>query len=672
MATYNLGRVLPRFRGQWDPTINYDKLDVVYFEGSSYMAISDNINKRPDENESDWVLSAAKGEPGEPGKDGPTYKAGKGISIVNNVISATGGGDEEGGESYFNGFGIDIDLATNQINAEVKATFDVSTEWKEIEMTGLSESDIEDWNERNVFYYRGKTYYSNGANHNYVLNGTKWDKQAWIGFTDIYGRDIYIDTKGVMRYYAGNIIMKYDDDNGWKQDTINISNCYGRYMVNGLDGYDYYFENSSKMYYHEPDGTSTWTKFTGAYNIDAAYIWSDENTTYYSNGSNQYYFDYDRNRWVPMTWRGDKRDISGFNVWRQGNNVLYSDGVNTYQLKYGDTWARIASTIDIYGLSILTDGDNVFHFYDGDAKQLVLGDRHYVTRHGDELVTEDFVTKNGVVKNDTGLENYRFTEVVGCVVPGTDGRKPYIIDNKIYVTTESRTYRFNPNTKLFEPIKVESRMSFVDFVNYNPDGSITTKNNAGAISMWNKESEGWGDVGTRPMLDKLYYKDNTVLCKRNAGSYYYMRLDETSPHAITYQNAPEPWQDYDKNIWIDEYMFLDSEGIIDTAHPFPNAKIVENQGKYVWTDINGVIRLDAPGVHKMLVGSGANAAWVDFTYYGGDIIPESSAVEYVYINGSKMYMSVVDKYKTNKSDYLATEEWVKSKLGDIESILKSL
>ena len=30
MATYNLGRILPRWLGIWDATVNYDKLDCKY------------------------------------------------------------------------------------------------------------------------------------------------------------------------------------------------------------------------------------------------------------------------------------------------------------------------------------------------------------------------------------------------------------------------------------------------------------------------------------------------------------------------------------------------------------------------------------------------------------------------------------------------------------------
>lgn len=60
MATYNLGRVLPIFKGTWDNSTQYKRLDVVYWTTSSWVAISDNTNSEPNENNSNW-LCIAKG-----------------------------------------------------------------------------------------------------------------------------------------------------------------------------------------------------------------------------------------------------------------------------------------------------------------------------------------------------------------------------------------------------------------------------------------------------------------------------------------------------------------------------------------------------------------------------------------------------------------------------------
>lgn len=43
----NIGRVMPVFRGRYDSNTKYEKSDVVYYKGSSYMAKKDNINTPP-------------------------------------------------------------------------------------------------------------------------------------------------------------------------------------------------------------------------------------------------------------------------------------------------------------------------------------------------------------------------------------------------------------------------------------------------------------------------------------------------------------------------------------------------------------------------------------------------------------------------------------------------
>lgn len=58
MATYNLGRILPRWLGIWDATVNYDKLDVVLWDKSSWVATTANINSEPTDDNTDWICIA--------------------------------------------------------------------------------------------------------------------------------------------------------------------------------------------------------------------------------------------------------------------------------------------------------------------------------------------------------------------------------------------------------------------------------------------------------------------------------------------------------------------------------------------------------------------------------------------------------------------------------------
>lgn len=58
----NIGRILPIFKGQWDSSTTYSKLDVVLQEGCSWVALRANTNVLPNlSNDSDWLMVAAKG-----------------------------------------------------------------------------------------------------------------------------------------------------------------------------------------------------------------------------------------------------------------------------------------------------------------------------------------------------------------------------------------------------------------------------------------------------------------------------------------------------------------------------------------------------------------------------------------------------------------------------------
>jgi len=60
MSVYNLGRVLPIFKGEYNPTETYENLDVVLYNGSSYVAINTTTNNLPTD-ENHWVLLALAG-----------------------------------------------------------------------------------------------------------------------------------------------------------------------------------------------------------------------------------------------------------------------------------------------------------------------------------------------------------------------------------------------------------------------------------------------------------------------------------------------------------------------------------------------------------------------------------------------------------------------------------
>lgn len=60
MSIYNLGRVLPIFKGEYDPSTTYENLDVVLYNGSSYVALNTTTNNLPTD-DNHWALVAMAG-----------------------------------------------------------------------------------------------------------------------------------------------------------------------------------------------------------------------------------------------------------------------------------------------------------------------------------------------------------------------------------------------------------------------------------------------------------------------------------------------------------------------------------------------------------------------------------------------------------------------------------
>lgn len=69
MAKQILGRVSIYLRGDYNSTTNYETLDVVTYNGSSYACLKDCVGIEPT-NTTYWQLLAEKGEQGEQGQQG--------------------------------------------------------------------------------------------------------------------------------------------------------------------------------------------------------------------------------------------------------------------------------------------------------------------------------------------------------------------------------------------------------------------------------------------------------------------------------------------------------------------------------------------------------------------------------------------------------------------------
>lgn len=75
MAEYNIGRILPIFKGTWNSSTSYSKLDVVYHSGNSYVASASSKGAIPSTTSSVWQILAAKGDTGATGAKGDKGEA---------------------------------------------------------------------------------------------------------------------------------------------------------------------------------------------------------------------------------------------------------------------------------------------------------------------------------------------------------------------------------------------------------------------------------------------------------------------------------------------------------------------------------------------------------------------------------------------------------------------
>lgn len=64
MSKILIGKIAPRLRGVWTRSQNYERLDIVNYAGSGYIALKDNSGALPT-NESVWMLIARRGEDGD-------------------------------------------------------------------------------------------------------------------------------------------------------------------------------------------------------------------------------------------------------------------------------------------------------------------------------------------------------------------------------------------------------------------------------------------------------------------------------------------------------------------------------------------------------------------------------------------------------------------------------
>ena len=65
MANIIIGRVAPLFKGEYDSAQKYNRMDIVSYQGSSYVCMYDETSNILPTDETKWLLVAAKGDTGQ-------------------------------------------------------------------------------------------------------------------------------------------------------------------------------------------------------------------------------------------------------------------------------------------------------------------------------------------------------------------------------------------------------------------------------------------------------------------------------------------------------------------------------------------------------------------------------------------------------------------------------
>ena len=115
MAKQILGRVSIVFKGEYNSTTNYEKLDIVSYNGSSYACLKDCVGVIPTDT-TYWQLVAQKGEQGEQGIQGEQGE--QGIQGIQGIQGVAGQDGQNGQDGYTPVRGTDYwtaeDIATIQ------------------------------------------------------------------------------------------------------------------------------------------------------------------------------------------------------------------------------------------------------------------------------------------------------------------------------------------------------------------------------------------------------------------------------------------------------------------------------------------------------------------------------------------------------------------------------
>ena len=92
MAEYNsvnLGRIMPKYTGDYSTNVNYNTLDIVFYEGNSYIATQPSLRQTPAIDSEYWGLISSKGYKGDKGDKGEKGDKGDtGTYTANQIVNS--------------------------------------------------------------------------------------------------------------------------------------------------------------------------------------------------------------------------------------------------------------------------------------------------------------------------------------------------------------------------------------------------------------------------------------------------------------------------------------------------------------------------------------------------------------------------------------------------------
>ncbi|MCM1404723.1 MAG: hypothetical protein NC133_04485 [Prevotella sp.] len=153
----------------------------------------------------------------------------------------------------------------------------------------------------------------------------------------------------------------------WNGLTDIVGNCVWS------DGNSYYHSNGTDQYVLDVE-TQTWEimNWNGLSNFFGRYVWTDGNNYYYSANSDQYVLDVKTHTWSVMNWSGLTKPHCGF-IWTDGINYYHTNGSEHYVLDVDThTWAKMTwnglTSFQVSG--IWTDGND--YYYSSSSMHYVL------------------------------------------------------------------------------------------------------------------------------------------------------------------------------------------------------------------------------------------------------------------------------------------------------------